>query len=536
VRPRVDPPRRSRSVPPDAAAAAGELRLAAIDVGSNSIHAVVAQVDAAGGLSVLWRGKEMVGLGRASFPSHRLSKVSMERALITLRRYVSEARRWQCECLVAIATSAVREAHNGGDFIERVRGELGLHLRVISAREEARLIYLGVRHGMELRNGPHLIVDVGGGSVEFVVADAERPLLLESRKLGAARMTAKFVKSDPVEPREIRALLSHYDRELSPLVEQIRRLGVVRVVGTSGTIDNLIDMAAARRPPESDGVSGGERVLTRQGLKAVLGGLLESRSAERAKLPGLDERRKDQVIAGALLVDELFRRLEIDRMGLCRSALREGILVDYLSRHRPELEVRREVADPRRRAVFDLGRRCHWQRDHAEQVARLCVRLFDALRPLHGLGRGERELIEYGALLHDIGFLIGQAGHHKHGLYLILNGGLRPFTRDEVRTIGNVARYHRRAAPSARHKHFAALSKRLRRAVEVGAALLRIADGLDRTSCAAVADLVVRVRPERVDVVVESRGDAELELWSARSRSKLFKKVFGRGVTFAAMK
>lgn len=531
---RVRTTRRTPATVPDPyRAPADEMRLAAIDVGSNSIHAVVAQVDAGGGLSVLWRAKEMVGLGRSSFPSHRLSRVAMDRALITLRRYVSEARRWQCEQLVAIATSAIREAHNGGEFIERVRGELGLHLRVVSARDEARLIYLGVRHGMELRNGPCLVVDVGGGSVEFIVADAERPLLLESRKLGSARMTAKFVRSDPVEPRDLRLLLAHYDRELVPLVEQVQRLRPKRYIGTSGTIDNLIQMAAAMRGSNGEGTD--SRVLTREGLKDVLGVLLESRSTDRAQMKGLDDKRKDQVIAGALLIDELFRRLQIDEMELCRSALREGILVDFLGRHRPELEVRREVPDPRRRAVVDLGRRCHWQHEHAQQVARLCLQVFDQLRPLHRLRREDRELIEYGALLHDIGFLIGQPKHHKHSLYLILNGGLNPFNRDEVRTIANIARYHRRSSPTTRHRHFRALPKRLRRVVEVGAALLRIADGLDRTSCGAVADLVCRVRPDRVDVLIESRGDAELEIWSARSRSKLFKRVFGRRVAFALL-
>lgn len=532
---RVRAARRTPATVPDPCrAGADEMRLAAIDVGSNSIHAVVAQVDAGGGLSVLWRAKEMVGLGRSSFPSHRLSRVAMDRALITLRRYVSEARRWQCERLVAIATSAVREAHNGGEFIERVRRELGLHLRVVSARDEARLIYLGVRHGMELRNGPCLMVDVGGGSVEFIVADAERPLLLESRKLGSARMSAKFVRSDPVEPRDLRLLLAHYDRELAPLVEQVQRHRPKRFIGTSGTIDNLIQMAAAMRG--SNGETADARVLTREGLKDVLGVLLESRSTDRAKLKGLDEKRKDQVIAGALLLDEIFRRLQIEEMELCRSALREGILVDFLGRHRPELEVRRDVPDPRRRAIVDLGRRCHWQHEHAEQVARLCLQLFDQLRSLHRLGREERELIEYGALLHDIGFLIGQPKHHKHSLYLILNGGLDPFSGDEVRTIGNIARYHRRSSPTTKHRHFRALPKRLRRVVEMGVALLRIADGLDRTSCGAVAGLVCRVRPDRVDVLIESRGDAELEMWSARSRSKLFKQVFARRVAFALLK
>jgi exopolyphosphatase/guanosine-5'-triphosphate,3'-diphosphate pyrophosphatase len=525
--------RRAGLAPPQAVR--NELRLGAIDVGSNSIHLVVAQIDAQGALSILWQDKEMVGLGRTSFPSHRLSRVSMERAMITLRRFVADARRWQCEDVVAIATSAVREAANGGEFIERVRSELGLHLRVVSARDEARLIYLGVRHGMELRNGPHLIVDVGGGSVEFIVADAEQPLLLESRKLGAARMTAKFIRSDPVEPREIQALLAHYDRELSPLADQILRLGPVRAVGTSGTIENLIQMAATHRP--SDGRDGSpEKILTRGGLKAVLAELLETRSADRARLKGLDDKRKDQIVAGALLVDDLFRRLGLEQIGLCTSALREGMLMDYLGRHRPELEVRREIPDPRRRAVVDLGRRCHWQRDHGEQVARLCLRLFDQLRSLHGLGRDVRELVEYGALLHDVGRSIGQARHHKHSRYLILNGGLDPFTRDEVRTIACIARYHRRSFPSAGHRLFRSLPKRLRRAVGVGSALLRIADGLDRTNCSVVSDVICRTRPTTVDIVVDARGDAELELWSAEARSKLFRHLFRRSVVLSRLK
>ena len=513
----------------------GEVRIAAIDVGSNSIHVVVAQVDAGGGLSVLWRDKEMVGLGRASFPSHRLSKVATERAMLTLGRFVAEARRWQCEHLVAIATSAVREATNGGEFIEHVRRELGLHLRVVSARDEARLTYLGVRHGMDLRGGPHLIVDVGGGSVEFIVASAEQPLLLESRKLGAARMTAMFVRSDPVDAREVRALLAHYNRELSPLAEQILRLAPVRVVGTSGTVENLAEMAGgAGRPNAADGA--GDKVLTHEGLKRVLSKLQRSTSAGRARMKGLDDKRKDQIFAGALLMDELFRRLRIEQIGVCRSALREGVLVDYLARHRPELEVRRDVPNPRRRAVVDLGRRCHWHREHAEQVARLCLRLFDQLRPLHGLGRDARELIEYGALLHDIGRSIGPSTHHKHSRYLILNGALDPFTRGEVRTIACIARYHRRSSPTRRHRHFASLPKRLRRIVRVGAALLRIADGLDRTNCSVVADVTCRTRRDRVDILAETRGDAELELWSARSRSKLFEHLFGLSVLLSPLK
>ena len=509
------------------AIAADGLRLAAIDVGSNSIHLLVVQVNDDGSLGELSRLKEMVGLGRASFPSHRLSAISMERALLTLRRFALEAARWNVERTLAVATSAVREAENGGEFLERVRAELGLHVRVVSARDEARLIYHGVRRGVPLPDGTNaLIIDVGGGSVEFVVADRAKPLLLESRKLGAARMTARFIKSDPAEPREVKALLAHYEAELTPLTEQVRPLAPTRVIGTSGTLLNLAAMADGGAPDDAgDDVPAS---IERAALGRVIERLLTSRAEERAQMKGLDDQRKDQIVAGALLVSEIFKRFGIEKIEVSRSALREGILAEHLSRHRPELELRRTVPDPRRRAIYDLGHRCHWHREHGEQVARLCSSLFRQLRALHGLGAAELELIEYGALLHDVGAMIGRPEHHKHSAYLILNGDLRPFGREEVRTIACVARFHRKAYPAKRHATYAALPKRLRRAVRVGAALLRIADGLDRTNCSVVTEVKCRVRPDQVEVLVDSRGDAELEIWSAHSRGQLFERVFGR--------
>src|SRR5688572_190696 len=228
-KPRLEPPK------PD-------LRLAAVDVGSNSLHMIVAQIGLDGAVTTVWRAKEMVGLGRASFPSRRLSREAIGRALLALRRFQQEAYNLRCEKIIAVATSAVREASNGGDFIERAYRELGIKVRIVSARDEARLIYAGVRHCVDLHGGPHLIVDIGGGSLEFIVADGERPLLLESRKLGAARMTAKFIHSDPVEADELRKLLRHYEGELAPLIGEIQALRPAVAWGTSGTLENIAAM------------------------------------------------------------------------------------------------------------------------------------------------------------------------------------------------------------------------------------------------------------------------------------------------------
>ncbi len=511
------------------------LRLAAIDVGSNSIHMIIAQVDPSGGVTTLWRLKEMVGLGRISFPSRRLTNDAMDRAVVTLRRFQQVAQQRQCEKIVAVATSAVREAENGGDFIVRVRDELGLRLKVVSGRDEARLIYLGVRHATDLKGGPHLLVDIGGGSVEFIVANEHKPVLLESCKLGSARMTAKFIKSDPVDAKELQNLLRHYRQELTPIIDGVRALAPVKVFGTSGTLENLAAMCGTlAKPDEKDAAStdGTIGTIERDRFANLVSKLLESRSKDRAQMAGLDDKRQDQVIAGAVLVNELFHQLDLKRIHICKSALREGILVDYLSRHLPELQVRREVPDPRRRSVLDLARRCDWHQSHSEQTSRLLNQLFDATRQIHRLGKRERELMEYGALLHDIGWHISPRGHHKHSMYLILHGSLKGFTEEEVQVIAQIARYHRKSKPKLGHDSFAALCSAAQKAVRVGAALLRMADALDRTHTSVVSALKMQVGKRRVKLGIQGRGDPELEIWSARRKMDLFTEVFNRTISF----
>ncbi len=504
-----------------------ELRIAAIDVGSNSLHMVIAQADPDGGVTTLWRMKEMVGLGRMSFPSRRLSRESMDRAVSALGRFQQVARIRGCEKILAVATSAVREAVNGGDFLVRVRRELGLTVRVVSARDEARLIYLGVRHALDLGDEPHFIMDVGGGSVEFIVADAVKPQLLESRKLGAARITARYVTTDPIGPSDIKGLLNCYDRELSPLTASILAQKPVAAIGTSGTLENIAAMCAGHwdRDSRRDAM-----LIEREPLSRLVAALLESRSKDRASIPGLDDQRKDQIVAGALLVNEVFRRLDLGEMRVCKSALREGMLVEYLARHLPDLSIRREVPDPRRRSVLDLARRCAWHQTHSEQVARVCMELFDQTKPVHKLGTADRELIEYATLLHDIGWHIGRDRHHKHSMYLILNGGLIGFTHQEVRVIANIARYHRKARPKLNHRAFARLSASARRTVEIGAGLLRVADGLDRSHSSVVSSVKCKLRKKRLEISVKSKGDAELEIWGARKKFTLLAEALERTV------
>ncbi|HEY7086969.1 MAG TPA: Ppx/GppA phosphatase family protein [Tepidisphaeraceae bacterium] len=511
------------------------LRLAAIDVGSNSVHMIVAQADPDGAVTTLWRMKEMVGLGRMSFPSHKLTRESMDNAMTALARFQQAAQQRQAEKIVAVATSAIREATNGGDFIMRIKRELGLYVRVISARDEARLIYLAVRHAMELRDKPHLIIDIGGGSVEFIVGDSKHAMMLESSKLGAARMSAQFVKSDPIDKRDCDKLRRHYDEILTPICEHILAHKPVKVIGTSGTLECIATLCGSTAESNGHG-EGAIGTIEQDKSEKVCAELLESNTKERARMRGLDDQRRDQIVAGAMLVDELFKRLRLRRIQICGSALREGILLDYLNRHIPEMTIRREVPDPRRRSVIDLARKCDWHKTHSEHVAKLCLELFDDLRPLHGLGSIERELIDYAALLHDIGWHIGRTGHHKHSMYLIANGDLKSFTDEEIQIIANIARYHRKAEPKKSHEGYVQLSSSARRIVDVGAAFLRLADGLDRSHVSAITKLSCRIKDRNVKCTLSAKSDAELEIWGARRKMGLFEKVFGRKITFALSK
>ena len=518
-----------------APAASQSVRIAAIDVGSNSVHMIICQVEPDGGMVPLFRMKEMIGLAAAAFPSRSLPPAAMDHAIAVLARFKQTAMGRGCEKIRCVATSAVRESSNGGDLLQRIGDELGLSARVISGREEARLIYLGVRHAAHLHANT-LLVDVGGGSVEFIIGDEEQASLLESRKLGASRMTTQFVKSDPISEADLAALRRHYDKELSPLCEQLLAAKFTRAIGTSGTLETLAAMSHAIPGGSNGSRSSAGTVLERGAFNQLLDKLVKSTAAERGRMAALDPRRRDQIVAGAVLVGELFRRLRLRKIELCKSALREGVLVDYVARHIPELTIRQRIGDPRRRSVLALARRCAWHKIHSEQVAKLCVRLFDQLRSLHGLDPRARELIEFGALLHDIGWHISQEGHHKHSMYLIANGNLEGFTEEEIQIIANIARYHRKSPPRKKHPVYQRLTPSAKRIVDIGASLLRLADGLDRSHGGVVEDLRCRTTAAHVKCSVVTRDDAQLEVWGANRKREMFESVFERPIVFELTK
>jgi len=348
-----------------------------------------------------------------------------------------------------VATSAVREAKNGGEFVLRVWDRLSLHIDVITGAEEARLIFLAAAHALDFRRQRPIVIDIGGGSLEVMAGEGNELKWVESLKLGVVRLTERFMRSDPPEPREIAALRAHLDRSLAPVFRRARRLRPTLLVGTSGTLLNLTSMAAALErgdvPPRLN-----NRALRLRRLEAVRGRVLGCDADERARMRGLDRRRVDLIPAGAVLAETLVKGFGLEEMRACDWALREGILLDFMARHGEEVAAADRVPDLRRRSVLQLAERLRSDDAHGRHVAELALKLFDSIRGIHALGRRERELLEFAALLHDVGLYVNHSKHHRHSQYLITHGELRGFTPEEIAVIASVARFHKGAPPSLR--------------------------------------------------------------------------------------
>jgi len=495
------------------------MKLAAIDLGSNSFHAVVVEVLTSGGFRVIDREKEMVRLGSETLASGRLSAAAMRRGLEVLRKYRRLLESHRVDKTLAVATSAIREAGNGEDFLRRVGRETGIWPRVASREEEGRLIYLAALHSVHLE-GRTLVVDVGGGSVELALGVGANVERIVSEKLGALRMSERFVRSDPISAREEEQLVGHVRETLGPALSELRGAGFERLVGTSGTILSLGAMALdlqGRRPADTLH----HVTVDREAIREVRRRLVASDLRQRRRMGGLDAQRADIVVAGAIVFDEILDGLGAREVLLCEWALREGILLNYIHGHPRSLLRAEKYPDVRRRSVQHLAERCQFDERHARHVAVLSLQLFDALRPLHALPAAARGLLESAALLHDIGHLISYPGHHKHTYYLVKNGGLRGFSPLEIETIALVARYHRQSHPKRAHPAFSALPKPVRRTVRTLAGILRVADVLDRSHRQVVRAVRVVERNGVLRLRCETRGNSDLEAWGVPRRAEL---------------
>ncbi len=506
---------------------------AAIDIGTNSIRLAVVRVEEGQRLTTLAIHREVVRLGEGEFETNQMTPEAISRGALVCSKFADVARGFEARDIVAFATSAVREAENREDFIERVREAAGIEVRVISGVEEARLIWLGVSSGIELGTRQAVLIDIGGGSTEVIVGGSSGHKMLESMKLGSVRLSNQFLGQDgPVSP-ETFAKIQHYVQGVATqVVRRVRGHGFDLALGSAGTITTLGDIIA-RRSPEAGG-SQRNPIIRLAELRDTVQVLCRLPLEERRRVPGMDPTRADILLGGAAVIVTLMEALGTDRLTVSDRGLRDGILLDYLLRE-GESRQQFESASVRRRSILQLARACNYEEEHAGHTARLAVRLFDELEAhgAHALDKRARELLEYAAFTHDIGAFLSHSNHQKHAYYLIRNSDLLGFDDREIDLIANVALYHRKGVPKKRHENLAGLDRAERRQVSILAAILRVAEGLDRSHLGLVKDVRVDMfrDPKSFILTLISEADCQLEVWGVQNSRDLFELTFEAPLT-----
>jgi exopolyphosphatase/guanosine-5'-triphosphate,3'-diphosphate pyrophosphatase len=500
----------------------GVQRFAAIDIGSNSIRQIVADVGENGTIRVVDEMKAAPRLGAGLGKKGQLSEAAMAQAIDALVRMATLAKQLGARRIEAVATSAVREARNGAAFLTRVKQQAGLKVRVLVGEEEARLAWRSALAHFELGKGRAVVVDIGGGSVELALAAEGLVERLITLPFGAVRLTEKFLGGAP-SPRDLKKLRK-YIREDIERALPVRDWRGAEVIGSGGTFTNLAGMYLAAQGMRAARSVHGTRIPVEE-VERFLELLGAMRADERLAVTGLNAGRADIIVAGLAVVAEVVRRVEPKDVAASAFGIREGLLLEAA-------RVVPTVADPgeaRERSVREFAERCHFEVPHALQVQRLALQLFDSIGDRLGLSSDDRTLLADAALLHDVGYHINYQGHHKHSYHLILHADLLGMSPEEQVVIAHVARYHRGAEPSRkRHRDYARLDPVLRRRIRRLAAVLRVADGFDRGHVAAVELIRVRWldRALRITPVATPRARSlRLELWGASRKAGLLERV-----------
>ncbi|MGK9367961.1 Ppx/GppA phosphatase family protein [Melioribacter sp. Ez-97] len=506
--------------------------LAAIDIGTNSFHLIVVKIKNKGNFEIIDREKEVIRLGEGS--STDIKKIlpeAMERAIDCLVRFKEIAVSHNA-VIRAVATSAVREAHNRNEFIELAKQKTGIDIEVVSGHEEARLIYLGALKALPIYDSRTLLVDIGGGSTEFVVGLKGRIDFSVSLKLGAVRLTEKFFPDFKVTNSRIETCRRWVEGEIFPLANQLKQYRLDKIVGSSGTIMSCGFMINAKKKKPNEAAILNNFTFSKSELKEVVKETLSKKTPEkRKKIKGLDEKRADIIPAGVIILDTIFDLLDIDEMTISGYALREGIIIDTLQKSASE-KSKPVLANIRKESVMHLAEKCEYDRKHCIHVSRLALELYDDLVPLHKLKPECREYLEAAAILHDVGYHISHTNHHHHSYYIIKNSELLGFSENEIDIIAHTARYHRKSHPKPGHSEFMKLNQETRETVKKLSSILRIADSFDRTHRKIVSHLNASIESKRVKITVTHKNSMEpaIELWNLERRKKLFEEVFGKKV------
>lgn len=512
--------------------------LAAIDIGTNSIHMVVVRIDSSlPTFTIIAREKDTVRLGDRDPKTGNLTLEAIKRSILTLQRCQELAKSYNAEQIVAVATSAVREAPNGREFLQQIDTELGLFVNLISGQEEARRIYLGVLSGMEFDGHPHIIIDIGGGSTELILGDNYAPRSLSSTKIGAVRLTAEFVTTDPINERELQFLQAYVrgmlERPIEDIQTHLKPGEIPRLVGTSGTIETLAALHAKEKlgivPTPLNGYQ-----FSRKDLKEMVKRLASMTAIERVAIPGLSERRAEIIVSGAIVLLEAMTLLGIESLMVGERALREGVIVDWMLSQGLIEDRLRYQGQVRQRSAIAVAQKYQVNLESSQRIGNFALSLFDQTKGyLHNWNQRERELLWVAAILHNCGLYVSHSAHHKHSYYLIRYGELLGFTDVEIQVIANLARYHRKSTPKKKHENYNLLpNKEYRLMVKQLSALLRLAVALDRRQIGAIAKLQCEYHPDIRELNLRltpaiPNDKCALELWNLDYKKGVFEEEYG---------
>ncbi len=501
------------------------MRIAALDLGSNSFHMFVVEARPDGSFVPLVREREMLRLGDIVARDRVIGRAAADEAIAVVARFKAIAEMNGADEIIALGTSAIREALDGGSLVDRVKTETGVKIHVVDGTREAELIFKAIRSSVTIDPGPALAADLGGGSLELTVGDRAEIAFATSVHLGVGRLTAELVANDPPSDKDLKRLRARIAGTIEPVLDEILALRPRQLIGSSGTFVSLARMASAGR----DGVVHevvNQLTVGRADLEALRDRIYALPGAERARLAGSEPKRVDLLPAGMAVLDHLMVATGLDELTVSDWALREGIVIDALG-GRDRVELLDDPRELRRWSVLVLCRHSNWRQEHARQVAALAVRLFDETAPVHGLGPAERDLLEFGALLHDIGEHISRQDHDRHTAYLIEHGGLRGFSPQEVRILATMGRYHVRGTPKLAFEPFAQLRRHDRARAVALTAILRLADSLDASHRGLVRSVRVEAEAGRpLTLVVGAAVEPELEAWTLRRKQRMFERTF----------
>lgn len=510
------------------------MKLAAIDIGTNSIHMIVVDVLQRRNFEVIERVKEMAKLGRGVFKTNRLSDSAYTLGLDTIERYVQLADRLGVDDIITAATSATREAQNGEAFLKEVYQRTKIRPRIISGKEEARLIFLAVRNAIALKENENaLVIDIGGGSTEAVVGNREEVLFGTSMKLGVLRLLDMVGDDGPIGKEARGVLESHIEFLAKGAIARAKQENFTRVVGTSGTNRTLGEAAyLARHGGSLQSVNA--EVVELSDIEDITNKLAAAKASKREKVDGINAKRSDAIHLGGILLTRLLKMADATELTLCDASLREGLILDYIDRHGKGIAAFPVQADLRHRIAAQLVQKYDADWESNSHIAYLALQLFDQTQPIHQLDAPEREILEYAALLHNIGQYLSLQSYHKSSRYILKRADPRGFTNEEMLLIGHVIRYHRKAHPKTKHKQFERLSKEQQQIVWVLSGLLRIAVHLDKAKDQQIESLSCTLLEEEIEIVAHGSQALGVNVWTAMSDRHVLEKSLERRVNIVA--